>query len=265
MISRSVDESSPACHMTLLGGFDLVHEEQPLQPCGSGARLLAFLALHGRTRPVARASRPTAARPASARLRSVLWRLPRAGDRPLVTTTSTTTVQLAQFVQVDLWHAEDDARELAEDRSPAPRGLVTFQTDLLPDWPEDWLVIERESFRQTRLHALEQTSEQLCRNGSFAAALQAALSAVACEPLRETAHRRVIEVHLAEGNHGEALRQYQSYRRLLATQLGLPPTPAIRALVGPLLRRPADIGGKPADQPAKARPRAADTAPPRVT
>ena len=60
------------------------------------------------------------------------------------------------------------------------------------------------------------------------------------EPLRESAHRSVIEVHLVEGNHAEALRQFHSYRRLIASELGIPPSPAIRRLVGPLLGRPID-------------------------
>jgi len=47
----------------------------------------------------------------------------------------------------------------------------------------------------------------------------------------------VIAVHLAEGNAAEALRQYHVYRRLLALELGLPPSPTIRQLVAPLLGR----------------------------
>lgn len=248
MTTTSLDSSCAPYELTLLGGFHLLHQDRPLQPGAPGARLLAFLALHGRTRPVPRARlaerlwEDSSGTQASARLRSVLWRLPRVDDRPLVSI-SASAVQLAEFVHVDLWRAEDDAGLLAQEQTPSPLALIAFQTDLLPDWSEDWLMIEREAFRQTRLHALELTSEQLCRRGSYSAALQAALSAVACEPLRETAHRRVIEAHLAEGNHGEALRQYQSFRRLLAAQLGLPPTPAIRSLVAPLLGRPVDVRG----------------------
>jgi hypothetical protein len=50
----------------------------------------------------------------------------------------------------------------------------------------------------------------------------------------------VIAVHLAEGNAAEALRQYHVYRRLLALELGLPPSPSIRQLVAPLLGRPIE-------------------------
>ncbi|HYO40432.1 MAG TPA: bacterial transcriptional activator domain-containing protein [Nocardioidaceae bacterium] len=47
-------------------------------------------------------------------------------------------------------------------------------------------------------------------------------------------------VHLAEGNPAEALRQFHVYRRLLAHELGLPPSAAIRELVRPLLGRPLE-------------------------
>jgi len=33
-----------------------------------------------------------------------------------------------------------------------------------------------------------------------------------------------VKVHLAEGNHGEAVRQYRLYRELLQEQLGLTPS-----------------------------------------
>jgi Bacterial transcriptional activator domain len=72
--------------------------------------------------------------------------------------------------------------------------------------------------------------------GRFGAAVQAGLAAVAGEPLRESAHRTLIRAHLAEGNPGEAVRQYHLYRRLLADELAIEPSPAIRGLVQPLLR-----------------------------
>jgi DNA-binding SARP family transcriptional activator len=47
---------------------------------------------------------------------------------------------------------------------------------------------------------------------------------VAAEPLRESAHRVLTEVHLAEGNVGEARQLYERWRRLLDTEFGLRPT-----------------------------------------
>ena len=98
------------------------------------------------------------------------------------------------------------------------------------------MVLERERFRQLRLHALEALCRRLTQAGRFGAAVQAGLAAVAGEPLRESAHRTLIQAHLAEGNPGEAVRQYHLYRRLLAGEFAIEPSAAIRELVRPLLR-----------------------------
>jgi DNA-binding SARP family transcriptional activator len=61
--------------------------------------------------------------------------------------------------------------------------------------------------------------------------VQVGLAATAAEPLRESAHRLLIQVHLAEGNVAEAVRQYELYRGLLATELGIEPSLAIKRLL----------------------------------
>jgi DNA-binding SARP family transcriptional activator len=96
--------------------------------------------------------------------------------------------------------------------------------ELLPDWYDDWVVIERERFRQARLHALEALCYGLARRGRYDKAIELGLTAVADEPLRESAHRAVMRAHLAEGNRVEALRQYQLCRRFLRERLGFEPS-----------------------------------------
>lgn len=233
--------------LMLLGDFELrsATEVTPVSP--SAQRLLAHLAVVHRGHRVRRGALAERLWPevdharAASNLRSVLWRLPRLRGRPLVRCDST-YVALHPELRVDLWDAEELAVRVSVDEPPAG-GLTEVEPlrrDLLPDWHDDWLVVERESFRQKRLHALERCAEALCRRGHYTEALSVGLGAVQAEPLRESAHRRVIEVHLAEGNQAEALRQYDGYRRMLAEELGLPPSPAIRGLVAPLLGRPVE-------------------------
>ncbi len=74
-------------------------------------------------------------------------------------------------------------------------------------------------------------AERLCRSGQHAAALQVALQVVAFEPLRESAHRLVIQVHLAEGNRSEAVRQYRFCCALLDAELGVGPSPLLERLM----------------------------------
>jgi len=245
--------SVSAPRLRLLGGFRLTTDDAGLVTISRPAqRLLAYLALH-HERPVQRTvlwerlwgeADPLHA---SSSLRSTLWRLPRVHGRPLVDTTAS-DVRLDDIVTVDLWDSQECARDLVhgsvEGRLDEHRRLCElFSLDLLPDWYDDWLLVEQETHRQLRLHALENLSSALRRSGRHTAALLAALAAVGGEPLRESAHRNVIAAHLAEGNAAEALRQYQHYRRLLAAELGLPPSPAIRHLVAPLLGRPLDAAG----------------------
>jgi DNA-binding SARP family transcriptional activator len=239
-------------HLELLGGFAMHCRGEPVPVPPAGQRLLAYLAVH--RRPAARAAVATTLWPegtdsqSAANLRSVLRRLPRPDDVALVTA-GPTHVQLPPWVAVDLWEAQEIVRVTARaadaDRAGSldladDAGLHLLQQDLLPDWDPDWVVAEREDHRQRRLHALERLCRRHREAGEFERAVTAGLAALGGEPLRESAHRVLIEVHLEEGNHAEALRQYQTYRRRLREELGLAPSPAIRALVGPLLGRPAD-------------------------
>lgn len=59
----------------------------------------------------------------------------------------------------------------------------------MPDWCDDWLVVERERLRELRIRALERVCEQLTAIGSFGQAIEAGMAAVRAEPLRESAHR----------------------------------------------------------------------------
>ncbi|XUL93960.1 AfsR/SARP family transcriptional regulator [Streptomyces galilaeus] len=103
--------------------------------------------------------------------------------------------------------------------------------ELLPGWDEDWVLFERERLRQLRLHALDAVAHQLLGQGMHALALEAALESVRAEPLRESAHRAVVAVHLAEYNVLEAARHYRAFRALLRDELGIEPSPALTSML----------------------------------
>jgi DNA-binding SARP family transcriptional activator len=101
----------------------------------------------------------------------------------------------------------------------------------LPDWSDDWIMLERERWDQLRLHALEALAQRLITAERYLPALEAALTAVAIEPVRESAHRTVIEVHIAEGNSACAIKHYQRYRGILQRELGVSPSQRMDRLV----------------------------------
>ena len=65
--------------------------------------------------------------------------------------------------------------------------------------------------------------------------MEAAQAAVKLEPLRESAHRLLIGVHLTQGNQSEAVRHYRLYRRLLRRELALDPSAQMDELVSTLI------------------------------
>lgn len=85
---------------------------------------------------------------------------------------------------------------------------------------------------QRLLHALESLSARLATLGRYAEAVEAALNAVDIEPLRESAHRALIQAHLAEGNVAEARRAFREYAGRVRDELGVSPGAAICALLG---------------------------------
>ena len=105
---------------------------------------------------------------------------------------------------------------------------------MLPDWYDDWVLLEGEEWHQLRLHALEALADRLLAERRFGEAAGAALAAVRAEPLRESSRASVIRVHLEEGNQSEALAEYRRYCGVLGGELGLEPTPRLSDLVSHL-------------------------------
>jgi DNA-binding SARP family transcriptional activator len=226
--------SPETVQVDLLDGFELrcAGERVALPPAAQ--RVLAFLAL--RDRPVLRLHvagilwLDASEERSCANLRSALWRLRRPGHE--LVEASGSHVALAPTVAVDVRRMVAAARRLLDGGPGGWDGELdgALTGELLPDWYEDWVLVERERLRQLQLHALESLSERLLEEGRFGYAAEAALAAVRMEPLRESAHRALVSVHLAEGNRGEAVRQYRAYRDRLEEELGLGPSPQMEAL-----------------------------------
>ena len=229
----------------LLGAFRLSPEPVPADLPGTVQRLVALLALHGRPLHrlyVAGTLWPDAPEErAFASLRSALWRLRSSGCR--IVRPTGTHLRIAGGVDIDALSLIALARRL--DASEHMGGLDSgkggldglvdrFDEDLLPDWYDDWVIVWRERWRHVRLHALESLAVQLGRAGAYSRGIEAGLAAVRAEPLRESAHRALISVHIAEGNGDEALRQFASYRSLVQEELGIVPSHLMEELVAGL-------------------------------
>ncbi|MFL6143728.1 MAG: BTAD domain-containing putative transcriptional regulator [Labedaea sp.] len=242
MTATGRDDRGPGVCVRLLDGFQLWVADRCVPVMPSSQRLLAYLAL--RDGAVTRAAVAAALWPeaterrAAACLRSALWRL----VKPPYALIEVRGALLGLHPQVDT--DVDQVRRLATGladprahRTDPALPLAALTAELLPGWTEPWVGIERDWVRQMSLRVLETLSARFRSSGDHFRAHETAAAAVRSDPLRESAHRRLIELHLADGNPAQAIRQYATYRSLLRRELGLSPSSEIRQLVRPILSR----------------------------
>lgn len=217
-VAPSTSTLAPEVQLRLLGGFELridgtVVDVQPavrrltalvaLTPCGLSRDFAAFQLWPDKAEARARAN-----------LRSTLWRLHQlVGDLLHATATH---LRLDESV----WLDTRDALADSESDDWVPRPFETLMADLLPDWYDEWIDVERERFRQLRLAHLERRAHGALIAHDSAIAIQLALAALSIDPTRDSAHRVVVAAHLAEGNEWEAERERSRYRRCLQHEAG---------------------------------------------
>ena len=236
MTATAENATDDTVRVELLRSFHLSAGGRRLELPLSVQRVIAFVALAGR--PVQRLHvagslwLDSTEDHANACLRTALWRLGRTGA-PVVDCSST-QLSLRSDVAVDVRDITQAAELALADDAVTRNGTYAplyAIGELLCDWYDDWVIVERERMRQLQLRALEALCRRMADAGRFAESVAAGMTAIGVEPLRESAHRALIETYLAEGNAADAVRQYRFCRDLLARDLGMPPSAALEKLV----------------------------------
>lgn len=231
-------EDSVCIHM--LGRFELADRGRAIDLPADAQRLVAFLALQDRRLPRDYVAGTLWIEKSQDRaygnLRSALWRLRNRSAGLVDANQLTLAITATTQIDVDIATAKADRLCAADDAcKDLEYELDLFTQELLPGWYDDWAIVERERLRQQSLHALEAIAGRLSSRGRHLTAIQAALAAIRLDPLRESAHRCLIRIHVSEGNYSEAYRHYENFARLLYAELGLEPSPKIRRLVRQLV------------------------------
>lgn len=107
---------------------------------------------------------------------------------------------------------------------------------LAEDAYDDWARPYRSRLSRAHLEALELAATAALETAHPEQAVVLAEAAVAGEPLREPSHLLLIRALAASGDVAAALRAFDSFRRRLADELGIDPSPEAAALQGRLLR-----------------------------
>jgi DNA-binding SARP family transcriptional activator len=225
MASRSTQEQCAV--LSLLGSWELRRDGDVVEFTTNAQRLLVLLALKGpqrRTYASAVLWPEVRDEQALTRLRCTLWRMRRQCTDLL--DVGEQTVALSDAIEVDVEHLVAVAREVIEGRT-RPDDLdsrcaeLTAAPELLLGWYDDWVLQERGRISQLRVRALEALVDQLILVGKHSGAFEAATAAIRLDPLRESTHRAVMRVYLAEGNPALAKRQLERYRQILRAELGV--------------------------------------------
>ena len=225
--------------LALVGGFALSCSGEERRLPGSVQRLVAFLALQERPVPRQRAAFalwPDASEThAYGSLRAAVCRL-RSGCRDRMLRDGR-ELGLREEVEVDVRRARALAGQ-ACDSGATELEAILRGGELLPDWYDDWVLIERERFHELRSQLLEELSNAHLRSGAVERAIEIALAAVQAEPLRESSRRALIRAQLTIGNRADALAQYTRFSELLSA-LALTPSPELNQLVHDLVAAPS--------------------------
>lgn len=209
--------------------------------------LLAYLVLtrspHGRAKLMEMLWPELSEERAAAALRRALWdqrhRLGRE-DGPDVLLADRQTVAfnggLPHECDVErfqaLCAASSHRSETAGDEAGALRAAIAlYRGDLLDGFTlegaaafDEWLAGERERLRLVALQAVRRMTALMRGRGELVRALGYARRLLTLDPWLEEAHRAVAELLALTGQHGAALQQLETCRRVLAQELGVSPS-----------------------------------------
>ena len=108
--------------------------------------------------------------------------------------------------------------------------VALWQGDLLTGFYEDWIVLEREHYRERLLKLCLQATQTLRARSEYTQAIAVAQRVLTLDPANEHAHQHLMFCYMAAGDRPAALRQYELCERLLEEELDVPPQPETTAL-----------------------------------
>jgi DNA-binding SARP family transcriptional activator len=123
-----------------------------------------------------------------------------------------------------------DAAVARGDDASLEQALALYRGPLLSECALEWAFQERQIREQALLHVLETLANRAVAAGDPGAAVGYLRRAVATDPLRESAHRALMQSLAAGGNHAGAVAVYRDLRLLLHREVNTAPDPETRSL-----------------------------------
>ena len=224
--------------MALLGPVALWLDGEPVGLVSAKARgLLVYLAVNGRSYSRAALANllwsdlPEA--DARRNLRVELLKLRQAVGDYMVADAQTVAFDTTLPYWLDVAEFERQREDVAGWQTAVSLHRGDFLEDLyVRQAPvfEEWLEAERARLRLRLLDLHWRLAETLAGQGEVETAVFHARQLLHHDPTREAAHRMLMTLLARQGQRSAAIAQYEQCRTLLATELGLTPSPETTAL-----------------------------------
>ncbi|MBI2919082.1 MAG: GAF domain-containing protein [Chloroflexi bacterium] len=126
-----------------------------------------------------------------------------------------------------------------------------YHGDFLEDEPyAEWCLEERGHLRETYLELLRRMATLLWAQGDREESIVLLRRALRVDPLLEDLHRQLMDCLHKAGRRDEALRQFETCRRVLKRELGVSPMPQTEGLYQQVLQTPSPLSKSwPANRP----------------
>ncbi|MGB5079271.1 MAG: BTAD domain-containing putative transcriptional regulator [Burkholderiales bacterium] len=241
--SQAVEQWPYPVKLYTLGRIDVVLDGKPLRFKGKAQRrplelLMALISLGGRAVSVSHLTDTlwpgTEADAAHAACKSTLYRLRRLlGDDAALLLGDNQLSLNPDKVWVDAWvfeRAVVRAETEKTSEADAECALALYHGAFLGGAAAPWTIPAREKLRAKFLRVLTSASRRHMQDGRHEAALRLLDRGLATEPLAEALYCDAMRCHAALGRRAEVLLAYQRCHKLLASQLGIDPSPTTQAL-----------------------------------
>ncbi|HXV42097.1 MAG TPA: tetratricopeptide repeat protein [Anaerolineae bacterium] len=224
--------------LKLFGHFQVIDKNIPLTPKlrPRAQRLLVYLLLH-RHMPRPRQSIAFTLWPDSTEeealgtlrraLSEVRATLPPLAEADWLTATPR---ELGWNSNAPHWLDLEAFEQLIGQTTPAAlhQAVTLYRGDLLPEWDEEWLLVERERLRQIFSETLERLVVLLEAERDYRAAISYAQRLLRYDPLREETYQLLMRLYALSGDRTGALRVYQTCVAVLKRELDVEVSPATR-------------------------------------
>jgi len=240
-------ESTPSLRIRMFGALEIMHDQAaPLHPPTQRVlALLGYLLMHhdvpqSRDKLVDVLWPDLLPRQGRRMLSDALWRARRLLTPPDQADTNVIDIaggavgfRTNSAVWIDVLafeHLMQQAENIDADPESVRTAVELYRGDFLEECYDDWALYERERLREQYLSAIGRLLRHDQERGAYDLALQSALRLVRADPLREEAHRALMQLYHLLGRTDDAVRAFEQCRAVLAEELGIEPEPETLSL-----------------------------------